>query len=374
MADTIPTGGAAPAAPVTPLPTIPAVTERLTVPASALGLETELPTHLQIPAKPDVDLFPAGPTGPAATAPEATPAATGPAATGPAAIPAPVTATAPATGPAPAENKVKIGDKEYTTKELEKILADRAAQNQPPQAPQAPVAPPAPPTAEQVAAAEAQWCDTFAKNEKLSFAPTETELETLLGGGKDAVEYFGKKLTDVVSKAVLLARKSVYADLNPQMEAFAARIEPLFNNHADVERVATEQAFLRAYPEYRGQHLETAKGVALALTQRYPEVVEKMSTQQFIAAVDQQTDKILQQEYKSWFPTATDTWRDAAKRNTTAPAPAPTPAPPVVPAPAPASAAQPNPWQTAPASASPAAIPASAAPDWNKSVAQSLRD
>lgn len=390
MADqNTPTGGAAPAAPVTPLPPLPSVAERLTVPASALGLETELPEHLQIPAAPDTNnIFPAGPTGPAATAPAVTPAATGPAPTGPAApatgATAPAvapTATGPAaTGPAP-ENKVKIGDKEYTTKELEKILADRAQQNQQPpaQPAQQPTPPPAP-TAEQIAAAEATWCENLVKQENLAFPATEAEMETLLGGGKDAVAFFGKKLTEVAAKAVLLARKSIYADLNPQMEAFAARIEPLFQNHAQVERVSTEQAFLRMYPEYQlnPKHIETARGVAEAIIERYPQHVQRMTPQQFLETVNEQADRILQGEYKSWFPNATDTWRDAAKRSTT-PAPQPAATGPAAPTAQPAAVAAtapaaPDPWKQPPAANSPASIPVTAAGDWNKSVAHSLRD
>lgn len=364
--------------------TLPTVADRLSVPASALGLETELPKDLLIPAKPDTNIVvpAAGPTGPAATGPSSAPsaplAATGPANTSPIAATGPAPAATGATAPA-APTKVKLGDKEYTTAELEKILAERAQQNKQP-APAAPAAAPTPPppapTKEQVAAAEQLWCDNFIKTQGVTYPATEAELETLLGGGKESVEFFTKKLSEVTAKAVLLARKSIYDELNPQMEEFSRRIEPLFVNHTQVERVSTEQAFLRTYPEYQGQHIETARQVAEALVEKYPQVISKMPQAQFLATVQEQTDRILQAEYKRWNPNAADTWRDAAKR-TSAPvvpaAPVSAVVPPVVPT-APATPAPADPWRTPPAPNSPASTPAAGAANWNKTVAQSLQD
>jgi len=381
MADNAtPTGGAAPAAPVqTPITTLPEVKERLTVPASALGLDTDLP-----PIKTDVvdnTPKPIAPTAPAAAPAAPAPAATGP--SGPASTPAAAPAATGPSGPAaPAapEKKIKVGDKEYTEAELNKILEDRNK----PAAPAAPAAaaepaPAAPKqlTPEEIFAVEEKWRNDFATEHKVNFPTTDAEMEVILGGGKEAVEAFQKKLQDVATKAVLLARKTMYADLNPQMEKFRQQVEPLFANHAQVERVATEQAFIASYPEYQGQHIETARQVAEALVARYPDQVSKMSQQDFLAHVNKHTDAILQSEYKRWNPSATDTWRDAAKRGAAAPAPAATTTTtaPVVPAPAvPAPAPAPSPWQTPPAVNAPASIPAGAPADWNKGVAKSLQD
>lgn len=383
MADEVIPASGAPVAPtnVPTISTLPNVADRLSVPASALGLDTEMPSNA-LP-KPIADT--PGPTGPSARADAAPPGPTGPAsatgpaaapATGPAASPATAPAAAPATAPAEAP-KVKIGDKEYTTEELEKLLAERAKQNNLPAPTPAPAAPlPPAPTPEQIAEAESTWRDNFAKQEKIAYPTTEADVEVLLGGGKEAVEFFSKKLTEVTTRAVLLARKSVYADMNPQMEAFAKRIEPLFVNHEQVERVSTEQAFLHAYPDF-APHIATAKEVAEALLATYPQHVQKMTTQQFIATVSEQTSRILQADYKKWNPSATDTWQEAAKRQAASAAAPVTAAPAAVPppTPAPAAATAPaDPWKVAPVANPPASSPAHGAPDWNKSVAKSLQD
>src|ERR1044071_7999188 len=341
-------GSAAP--PVPAVQVAPDAVERQSVPVSALDLGIDVAKEIKaeetrlrgagsgLPEK--------GPTGPAATPPAPAAAPTGP--TGPTSAttptpPAPAATPTGPSGPAAATEKpakVKIGGKEYTVEELEKELAKRQA----PPAAVAPAepAPPAPkePNKEEIAQAESTWCQELAKNEGIKFNTTPDEFETILSGGKEAVELFERKLTDTCTRAIMLARKSIYSDLNPQLAQFSKALQPLTVQQVELERIATEQAFSATYPEYL-PHADTAKSVAEALVKSYPKEVEKMTRDQFMQEVAAQTDRILQTEYKRWNPNATGTWRDAAKAAPAATTPPAAPATPPTPAPTPAAAAAP---------------------------------
>ena len=352
---------AVPPAPViSPVTSMPEPPTKLSVPASALDLETSF-------EKPAVK--------PAAEKPSVTEPAK-PAAEKPAAEPAAKPAVEPA--PKPVEQKVKIGDKEYTTKELEALVAEK---NKPaPKAEPRPAPAPAPKaelTPEQIAAQKAeratqeqQWVDNFIKHEGINFPITEDEMETILSGGKDAVALMGAKLANVASRSALLARKSMYEDLEPMFEQFRNVVAPLLTNHESVERNANEQAFLVAYPEFQ-PHLQTVRDIAGALEKQFPDQVRALTREQFAAEVAAQTDLQLQTEFKRWNPTATTTWKEYAKAAAAAATPAVT-APAATPAAAPAPAAAPK--VKPPAGNSPAAIAAAATPDFHKSVAKDLQD
>ena len=353
----IPAGGGAPDAPATP-PT--------SVPVSALDLGFDTKDELK-------RLAPSAPSGPGVTnLPEKT-APTGPAAgaTGP----APTGTAAPApTGPAPS-SKIKINGKEYTVEELEKELAARKAAQATAAAPTGPAVPAAvaPLTPEQIAAQktelkkqESAWCEQMAKDAELSFITTPDEVETILTGGKDAVAMLDKKMKEVCSQAVLLARKSMYHELNPKLEQLAASVTPLVTNNLQLERIAVEQQFLAAYPEY-GPHAEITRNMAEAIVAAFPKEVEQMTREQFCAEVAAQADREIQAQFLRWNPGSTKSWKEAAKEGAAAPAPAaPAPAP-AAPAPAPVKVLPPH-------GNSPAAAPTAGAPNWNKDTAKSLRD
>jgi hypothetical protein len=272
---------------------------------------------------------------------------------------------------------VKVGGKEYTQEELEKLLAERAAQPAPAvvptPAPAAAAPAPAAPTPEQVAKAESEWAAKFSEEEKLNFGLSTEEVETLLSGGEDAAKLFGQKITDACAKAVMLARKSIYADLNPTLERIQRDMTPLLTNNTQVEQVAAEHQFVAAYPDFKG-HIDTARQVGEALLTRYPEQCAAMTREQLLAEVAAQTDRILQTEFKRWNPSATGTWREAGKTAPAAPTPAlAAPAAPVQPAAAPAAPAVAP--VRAPASNSPAAVAVGGQPQgWHKSTAKSLAD
>lgn len=315
-------------------------------------------------------------TAAAVTAPAAKPAETPPAAT-PAAKPA-------ETPPAPPPPiKVKIAGKEYTVEELE---AELAAKNNPPPppapVPETPKQAEAPPqlTPEQIAEREKQWVDENAK--EISISVTPQEMEGILVGGEESVAAMQALLSRVAAQSLLLARKTIYTDLNerllPRLEAYEKQLGPVVQEYEKIQRHAAEQSFLTRYPDFQVPTARNkARQVAEALRQQYPEQVARLSQDQFDDEVARQTDRILTDEFKTWHPDPSQTWRTFFK----APAPpAATPAaaaPPAVPAAAPAAAPE------APAAApsgvkppvahSPAAMVSGTKPDWHKQVNQSLR-
>lgn len=355
-----PTPAATPSAPVG----IPDPPQKLTVPASALGLETSLDPK---PAKEPASVKPAEPS-------ETTPA------TKPAAAAEPATPAAPAKpAPAPTPEKIKIGDKEYTVKELEALVAKPAAPAPAPKPAAQPAAAPKVPTPEEIAAQKADiaqreqtWTENFIKKEGINFPVTEDEMETILSGGKDAVELFGQKLSQVSARTALLARKSMYEDLEPMFEKFAQTVAPLLSNHQDVSRVAAETQFTAAFPDLK-PHMSLVREIAQGLEAQFPQQVAAMTQEQFGKEVAAQVDSMLQTEYKRWFPTATDTWREKAARDAAAAAAAAAPAATTPAAAAPAAPA-PKAKVQPPAGNSPAAIAASSSPDFHKSVAKDLQD
>jgi hypothetical protein len=363
-------------------PTAP-LTERLTIPASAIFSDEErtLPpppsaadkTNLEItpPGKP-TDVAPAKPASPLIEKPAVeTPA---PAAATPTEKPV-VETPAPAAPAKPADEKVKIGDKEYTKAELEQALAARTATA--PAAPTpalTPAAAPAPtpvkpPTPEEIATNEAKWQTSFIEQEKLTVPITDKEMETILAGDKDGVALLSGKLNSVVAKAVMLARKSVYAELNPILGQLQQNLQPVFQNTAQVEQAAAEHQFFTAYPDF-AKHANTVRKVGEALFTRFPKEIAAMTREQIMAEVAAQSDRIIQDECSRFAPGKN--WRDLVKPAAPAPvaaAPAPAPAPVAA---APVSAPAPAKIQ-APGSNSPAGTPVGGpTKDWNKSTAASL--
>jgi hypothetical protein len=263
--------------------------------------------------------------------------------------------------------KIKIGDKEYTTEELEQALAARSSQ--PSAAPAAVPAPvPAVPvkqaTPEEIAASENKWAEDFVVQEKLSVPITEKEMESILAGDKDGVALLSGKLNSVVAKAVMLARKSIYQELNPILGGLQANLQPVFQNAQQVEAAAAEHEFFTAYPDFK-THSETVHRVGEALLTRFPNECRAMTRQQLLAEVAAQSDRIIQAECQRYAPGKN--WRTLQAAAPAAPAAAP-----AAPAAAPAA---PVVKVLAPSANSPAAVPSGGVTnDWNKKTAASLTD
>jgi hypothetical protein len=300
-----------------------------------------------------------------------------PAEKAPAAGAAPAPTSKPIEPAKPAEPaKIKIGDKEYTADEIAKLLETQKQPAQP--APQPQRAPEAParkdPTPEEIAALENDFLtqlSTGIPDVQLS----EETLEKILVGGKEGIETLNGVLKSVAARSILEARKSIYAELNPVMAQISQQVAPLIQNNQDLERHATESAFVAKFPEYRGEHLDTARMVALQLVEKYPQQVMQMNREQFIAEVDRQTDRLIGDEFKRWYPSYTGTWKDWAKESK---APPQTPSGPMAsptqaapPAAATPPKPAPKPMAKPPAANSPGAV-TGAPKDWQKGVAGSL--
>jgi len=275
----------------------------------------------------------------------------------------PAAPAAPAVSPPPA--KVKIGDKEYTTEELTARMAELEQAAKPAAAPPAPAAPPAEPprqmTPEELKAAEEKWVTETAKE----FAPpiTEAELDTILAGGKDAVAAMAAIRSRDIATALLAARKDISALIAPEL----AKIGPIAAHFEQLQRYTATQEFVQEYPDF-APHVDLAVSVAEQLMEKYPEQFFALTDAQRRAEVARQTDVILSANFKRFNPNATGTWRDAAKPAAAppaAPVPSPTPAaPPAAPVPPPVRPLASNP---------PSSQSGAAAPDFQSSVARSLR-
>lgn len=277
-------------------------------------------------------------------------------------VPEPVEVTEPAVPePVAAPAKIKIGDKEYTPEELvaeNKRLADAAAKPAAPAAPKEPVAPvEPPPSPEELKKRETEF---IARTAPEMEAPiTEEELDLILAGGKDAVKTFAAIRQRDMAVAVLRARKDMAGILNPIFAELFKTVKPIAQSHADVTRYNVETQFLAKHKDF-APHVETARQVAEELLKRFPEQVSKLSQEEFIDEVARQTDVILANDHRKWFPEAGGNWRTKAAE---AAVPVAAPVPPAAPARV----------VRAPAPASPQGQPAGGAMPWNKAVAQSLR-
>jgi hypothetical protein len=352
-------------------PAIPVV-ERLTVPASAMFSDAER-TLAEIPASHEADTSlpavadPAKPA--AAVADPAKPAATvvadpaKPAATV-VADPAKPAATVVADPAKPAatapEAKIKIGDKEYTREELEKALVARAAQPAPAAAAPVAAAPVVPPTPEQIATAESAWCEKFIMEEKLINLLTEKEMESVLAGDKDGITILSGRFNSAIAKAVMLARKSIYQEINPILGGLQSNMQPVLANAQQVEAATAEHQFFTAYPDFKG-HADTVRRVGEALLTRFPNECRAMTREQLLQEVAAQSDRIIQEECSRFAPGKN--WRQL---QTAAAAPVVAAAAPVVAAAAPV--------VKAPGANSPAAVGTGtdAGKNWHKETAASL--
>jgi hypothetical protein len=378
------------AAPAAPAPTEvslePIGAGRLSVPASVLDDDSAEPLEktpaaatpgtVTPPAKAGEVTPPAKPAETPAPKPGETPA--------PKAGETPAAPAKPAEPAKSAEAKVKVGDKEYTVAELEKLIANPPAKTPAPAPAAAPAAPAAKaPTPEEIAAQkaettkqEATWVENFQKTSQAKVQFSKDEVEVLLEGGEPAAKLLSDKLNPAIARAVLETRQSIYNELNPYFEAANAAMAPILNQQVQLEQIATEQVFVSRHPDF-SDYLPKAREVATALVAQYPKETQAMSREQFVDEVRAQTDRILQAEYLQFHPGAKDTYRDAVKAAKAAQAPA---APAATAAAAPAAPAAPAvPAVKPPGTNAPGAISAAGnglTPDqnWHKQTAASLVD
>jgi hypothetical protein len=280
----------------------------------------------------------------------------------------------PAEPAAPA--KIKIGDKEYSVEELTALLNQKQQPARPEAAPAPQAAPPAvkSQTPEEIATLENEFIAQLSAGIP-DVQLTEEALEKILVGGKEGIATLNGLLKGVAARSILEARKSIYAELNPVVSQLSQQVSPLIQNNQQLERHATEMAFVTRFPEYSGENLGTARYVAEQLVEKYPQAVAQMDREQFLEEVNRQADKIIAEDFKRWHSSFNGTWKDWSKSQSAPPttAPAPTTAAPTLPPAAtiPAKPAAPKPTAKPPSSNSPGNV-TGAPKDWQRGVAGSL--
>lgn len=285
-------------------------------------------------------------TAPVTPPPPVVPAA--PAAPEPAAPPAaePVTPpTPPATPEAP--KSIKIGGKEYTPEELEKIVAGNttpapAAAPQPPAAPAQPAQ--APITPQQLLEMERGFVNQAVSNFDPLFDVSEQEMESVLSGGKEGVKSFKQLLARAAAAAQLQSRKSIYQDFEKPFQDFAQiqeRVTAMYQAQEQAQAQAAEARFFGTRPDY-APHADLCRKAYVALAQHYPDQVKGWSEEELHNQITNQVDHHMNAEWSRFLGTPVSDWKQMRKQiQTPAAAPAPQPAP--APAPAPVQYQQPAP-------------------------------
>lgn len=371
-------GGGAPPIPTTPTGDV----SRATFPSasSALGLDTPPNQSLdeafnqnrQRNLPPVTVGFDTGKPDPK-PAPAPTPAPAPPA--------EPTPAPAPAPTPTPTPEKIKVGDKEYTKEELEKIIAGGDQQQQQPPAPQ-PTPDPAPQpaakplTPEEIKAQEDAYVE--ARSKEFGISVDEPTVETILQGGAEGVAAFNTLLGKTYAKALMDARKSIFRDLDQDLRGvgvLSQAVHQLLGERQQLQQIGVEQAFIQAHPEFK-DHLDTARSIAKYVVETYPQV-KSMDQAEFIKYVADQTDKYVTKQAKQWNPNFQATsWKEYWQAQQKAAAPAVTAQPPGVPAAAPTPPPAPAAPPVRPPIAHSPAAPTFTGYDNNqhKAIAHSLRE
>lgn len=257
-----------------------------------------------------------------------------------------VTAPEPPKPVAAETPKIKIGDKEMTADEIAAELKTLREKAEPKTElpPAAKVEEPEKKPEEIEAERKAKETEALAAISK-GYAPTEEELDTILSGGKGAVELFAQKLASVE----LNTRKWMEETLNPILKDLYAGLTPITKREQEIAAYTAEANFLNSYPDIKAHEKGQieAREVSQLLHNRYDRI------QQLIAAgVATAEETKFVQEFESTTPEqfADDVAHHVRQRlgitGVAAPATQPVSgaaAPAVVETPAPAPAARPAP-------------------------------
>ncbi len=205
---------------------------------------------------------------------------------------------------------MSIKGKEYSVEELEKMLEAKATPPKP--APEPPKPAPEPPKPDEAAIqkAENDFIAQVAPTVKVDLTPQE--MDAVLAGGEEGIKALNSVLQRVAARSILETRKMLHPELSKAFENLQSAIQPLVQQDTEMRKYSTEQACLTKYPEFKS-NIETARLVGETLLSNYPEEVAKMTPDQFIELVAQQTDAMLSTEFKRWNPSYAGTWKDWAK-------------------------------------------------------------
>jgi hypothetical protein len=180
-----------------------------------------------------------------------------------------------------AEQKITVAGKEYSQKELETLLAEKEKDASPFDQNEEPAAE-AP--AQSQEDSEKEWLT----NSVSKYAPTEDELDTILSGGKDAVELFASKLSNVE----LNARKWVQDTMNPILSEIYNKVAPVFEQHQLVRQYQFEANFQDKFPDLK-PHQELVRSVDSAIRNTHPDWVAKANDSQLQDEIARQTRSII---------------------------------------------------------------------------------
>lgn len=165
--------------------------------------------------------------------------------------------TAPAVVVPPPAPKIKIGDKEYTEEELKALVSVKptAAPAQTP-APVAPATESKPRTAEEIAAEKAElkkkdseWVTATAQHVDVTL--DDAAMEKILTGGPEAVKEMVSLLKTNAAQAVLMARKSLLADLDPVLKGLRDVQQPIIDRYHKEESDRAWTNFETANPDLK---------------------------------------------------------------------------------------------------------------------------
>jgi len=224
------------------------------------------------------------------------PAAAAPAKGAKPVVPAKPTAAAPAKVEIPAvAPKIKVGDKEYTQEELAEALKKSAAPAAAAEPVKSVAEEPKAKTADEVAAERAE----IRKNDSAwiaKLAPelpvpevTEAQLDTMLNGGKEGVATFKALLQQAQATAILMSRKSMYAELQPVLDDFRGQLTPIVQSQAEAANEREWQNYITAYPEHKDDK-DLVNNATLALVQNQADRMRTLSMKEFQAEVHNQVE------------------------------------------------------------------------------------
>ena len=272
----------------------------------------------------------------------------------------------------PEPQKYKLHGREFTEEELNQLV-NKALAPQPEQKPAEPEKEEAPPepTAEEIAEAETKFRQTLSEKIQTDHLVSDKDVEDILVGGDEARERLQQFAKNLTALAVLETRKSIFAELNPVLADISNKVTPVLQQTQDLEKYQMTQMFTQRHPEYaEAGQMDLAAEIATQLQQQYPKEVQAMSREQFADEVARQADKVVDQEFKRWYPNSEGSWKDHLKSKSQ-PEPEPVVEKPAEETAAPAPVAKKAPKPKPPATSSPRIV-GGQPEDWHKKTAGSL--
>lgn len=195
--------------------------------------------------------------------------------------PTPETATAAPEKPAEETVKVKFQGKEYTPAELEKHVAEleKATTTATPAKPEAAAAPAKTPEQQQAeeAAKRTEWLNNRSAEAKAEdIGLTEDTLDTILNGGKNAVEAFVGIIGKVMAKAELNAREYAAQGFN----ALTEQMSPALQREEQLAAYTAEQQLFEQHPDIKPAQ-EMARNISATLWEKFPKECAAMTQSEF---------------------------------------------------------------------------------------------